>query len=595
LGINGTKNRGGMKMNNKIVSLLFVSIFLLVVPASLVQAQAQVPPGQTVGGVQQREREIEKEKELIEKIRKEKEEPEVSEEEIPEGEVSVGKEETVLVSKFKVVGATLLSREEIEEIVKPFEGKELSLKELQGVVDLITRAYREKGYVTSRAYLPPQTIGKDGIVEIRIVEGRRGEIDVQGNRYFSEYIIKKKITIPPGGPFNYNELRQNLIDINEHPDRNVRAVLKPGKEFGTTDVVLEVKDRLPIHASFSYDNFGSRYIGRDRYGVELRHNNLLGRDDTLSLNFQMAKEDMYYFGRARYLFPITNKLDLGFLASHTELDLGKEFKELDAEGKGTVYSLFLNQVLISEYDMDIRLNLAFDYKDIKNYLLDIESSRDDMRVVRLGLDCDFTDRFGRTLLLGEIDIGIPRIMGGLRAVDSRTSRTGAGGEFVKGIFNLYRLQPMPFDSNLLWRNQIQVSSYVLAASEEFQAGGPTNVRGYPPGEITGDSGYATTLEWSFPPYIIPKNWKVPSFSKSGSKLAIYDVVRGVIFYDWAVARLKSPLAGEKRTETLKSAGFGFRLNLVENLSASIDIAYPIHKESSDGDDFQTWIEVVKNF
>jgi hemolysin activation/secretion protein len=256
---------------------------------------------QKVGEIEKIEREIEKERLLREKIEKEKEEP-VIEEPVPEV-VPPAPAEKIFIKKINVKGATLLSQKEIEEIILPFENKELTLRQMQKVVNLITDAYRRQGYVTSRAYLPPQKI-KESILEIRVIEGITGEIDIKGNRYFRTSLLEKKITLKKGEVFNYNILREDLRRINEHPDRRCRAVLMAGKEPGTTDIILEVKDRFPVHIGFEWDNFGSRYIEKDRYRLTLTHNNLLGLDDILTVQYQLAEADTYRLYSLRYLFSL---------------------------------------------------------------------------------------------------------------------------------------------------------------------------------------------------------------------------------------------------------------------------------------------------
>lgn len=561
----------------KIVLLLLFSLIL----GNLIFAQK-------VGEVEKIEREIEKEKILRERIEKEKVLPEI-EEKKPEEIPPPVREERVFIKKINVFGFTLVSQKEIEGIIKLFENKELSLSELQKIADLITDIYRQKGYVTSRAYLPPQKI-EEGILEIRVLEGITGSLEIKGNRYFKTSLLKKKITLKKGEPFNYNILRKDLAKINEHPDRTARAVLMPGKEPGATDIVLEVKDRLPIHIGFDWDNFGSRYIEKDRYRVTLTHNNLLGWDDILTLQYQLAEADAYCLASLRYLLPITENLNLGFFMARTKLNLGREYEDLDARGKSRLYSIYLIQSLIEEENIDLSLNLGFDYKDIFNFQLGEETSRDRLRVAKMGLDLDLTDKLGRTLITNEIDFGIPNIIGGLKEKDIRASRPGSGGKFIKNVINLLRLQKMPFNSTLLWKNQFQFSPYILTAAEQFQIGGIANVRGYPPAEHVGDKGYATTLEWSFPVYFIPKDIKVPL-----SEAKLYDALRVVTFYDWANVDLRRPQAGEEKKETLSSFGFGLRFNLPEDFSLRLDLAWPLHKTPSDGRHFRPWIEISKEF
>ena len=78
--------------------------------------------------------------------------------------------EKILIKKISLIGVTLLSKEEINGIILPYENNELSLKEMQKCADLITEAYHQKGYITSRAYIPLQQF-EQGILEIRGIEG----------------------------------------------------------------------------------------------------------------------------------------------------------------------------------------------------------------------------------------------------------------------------------------------------------------------------------------------------------------------------------------------------------------------------------------
>lgn len=543
---------------------------------------------QKVGETEKIEREIEKEKLLRERIEKVKEKPEI-EEKLPTAAPAPKALEKIVIKKINVTGVTLISQNEIDSIIAPFENKELTLRELQEAADLITDAYRKQGYVTSRAYLPPQKIEKE-IVEIRVIEGVTGDVEIKGNRYFKTSLLRKKIALRKDQPFNYDILRKGLSSINEQSDRNAKAILMPGKEPGTTDVVLEVKDRLPIHLGFNYDNYGSRYIDENRFKTTLTHNNLLGWDDKLTLQYQLAEAENYVLTSSRYLLPATEGLEIGLFAARSYLQLGEVYEDLEARGKSELYSIYATQVLFEKENMNLSLNTAFDYKDIINFQLGDESSRDRLRVARVGLDLDLTDKFGRTLISNEFNYGIPKLMGGLEDVDTHASRSGAGGKFTKDNLTLVRLQRMPFNSTLLWKNQIQFTPYILTAAEQFQIGGITNVRGYPSAELVGDKGYSSTIEWSFPPYFIPRGIRVPF-----SKAKFYDALRLVPFYDWANTRLRRTQAGEEKNRTLRAVGCGLRFNLPEDFSLRADFAWSLDNEPSDNQRHHAWTEVSKSF
>ncbi|MCX5701491.1 MAG: hypothetical protein NTW64_00715, partial [Candidatus Omnitrophica bacterium] len=463
----------------KTAILLLVTSFILFLSFQLL--------AETVGQAQKAVTEIEKQKALREKIEKEKAKPVIEEQPALEEAPAVPGESKVMVKDITVIGVTLITQAEISKIIQPYQNKELAVREMQKVADLITDAYRKKGYITSRAYLPPQKI-ESGSLEIRVMEGITGEIYVKDNRHFKSALYRSKIRLTNGQPFNYESLRKGLSQINQLPDRSAKAVLTPGKAPGTTDVVLEVKERLPIHIGFDYDNYGSRYIDNDRVRTTLTHNNLLGFDDIFNFQYQLAEGENYRLLSLRYLFPLTESLKLGFFAADSKLDLQKELEASNARGKSRLYSIFLTQSLISKENISLALNLGFDYKDTFNFENNLETSRDRMRVAKSSLDLDLTDALGRTIINNEVSFGIPDIMAGLEEVDARSSRPGAGGEFFKDNLDILRLQKLPFNATLLWKNQFQFTSDILTASEQFQIGGIINVRGYPAAEVVGDRG-----------------------------------------------------------------------------------------------------------
>ena len=566
------------------ICLFTLCLFL----SSLTIAYAQVPPSQTAGGVEDRERDIEKEKRLektIEEKKKTKVEEESAQEVTP---VTAGKK--VAIKSITVEGVTLLSQQELDKVIAPYRDKELTLEEMQKVADLITNAYRAKGYATSRAYLPPQTI-KDGVLLIKVIEGKLGQVDIKGNRFFKTSLLKRKLELKPGGYFDYSALQNSLVFINDSPDRLAKAILVPGKEPGTTDVVLEVKDRFPMHVGFEYDNWGSRYIKKNRWSFLFDYNNALGLDDRLSFKLQKSESGLYGLKTGRYILPITNRLEFGAYYSRSDLKLGREFKPLDAHGKATVIGAFFNHALIATERLDLRCSFGFDHKDIYNYLLGSENSRDELRVFKQGVDVDITDKFGRSIILAELDIGVPDIMGGMPEKDEHASRPGAGGKFNKGVFNIFRLQPLPFSTALLIKNSGQFSGYRLVASEQFQIGGPTSVRGYPPGEFSGDKGWYSAAEWSMPLYFVPRGLRIP-FTED----KLYDTLRFVAFYDWATVHLNGSLFGDKKNRTLKGAGFGLRFNLRTYLSMRVELGYPLGPEPSDGSrHVRPWFEFTSKF
>jgi hemolysin activation/secretion protein len=572
-------------MKKTLLILLPILLTLLTESDSFAQ---QSRTSQELSGIE-RTRELEDQRRELEKeIKKKKVKPEI-EEKLPAEAAPALPSEKILIKTINVTGATLIPKKEIDPVVKQFENREIDLTEMQKAADLITDLYRKKGYITSRAYLPPQKI-ENGTFEIRVIEGKMGDLDIKGNYYFKSSLFKKKFNLKKNEPFNYYILTKILRKINQQPDRFAKAVLVPGQEPGATDVQLDVKDNLPIHASWDFDNYGSRYIYNNRYQFGARHNNLFGMGDMFDFKYMLSEGDAYQMIGGSYVLPVTDTFNLGFSTFWSKLHLGNDYKSLDIRGNSQIYSLFATQNIADEDNFTFNLNMGLDIKNIFNFQAGQQTSRDMMRPVKVGYDIDVTDPLGRTVMSNEVDIGMPGFMAGSKAKDSRASIVGSGGEFVKFIFNVFRLQPMPFESMILWKNQAQVSTKVLTATEQYQIGGVINVRGYPIAELVGDQGLSTTVEWSFPVYLIPKDLKVPFMQTK-----FYDAIRLVAFYDYGAVWLREPSAFAKKFEQLGDFGWGVRFNLPKNLFCKFEFAYPVTARSSDGKDQRVWMQISANF
>ncbi|MEI8012011.1 MAG: ShlB/FhaC/HecB family hemolysin secretion/activation protein, partial [Candidatus Omnitrophota bacterium] len=474
------------------------------------------------------------------------------------------------------------------------EGKRISLSEMQEVADKITALYRQKGFITSIAILPPQKI-QDGRLKINIIEGGIGAVRVEGNRYFQTSLIKRQILLNADDILDYTVLKNNLRSLNESRDRKIKMVMSPGQEPGTTELLLKVQDQLPIHVGVAYDNYGSRYLQKNQYQGTLTHNNLFGFDDMLTLSYQMADQNSTYDLRSvNYRVPIFNATQLGFFAAKTHLRLGRELEDYIVRGKTNIYSVYLNQSLLTHDNTSLMLNLGFDYKNITDFQLNEKTSGDYLRVAHMGLRWDHVDAGGRTIVNHEASQGLD-VFGALPKKTALNesplaSRLGSGGQFTKNVLDVLRLERMPLDSTLLLKAQVQVASHVLTATEEFQLGGMSNLRGYAAGEKAGDNGQTATAEFCFPLYIIPKDIKAPF-----SKAVIYDSFRLAMFYDWGHISHRSPLAGEEKSANLMDLGFGGRYNLPENFSMRLDVAWPLNNKFSDGDAAHYWIRISKEF
>lgn len=64
----------------------------------------------------------------------------------------------ITIKKFEVIGNTVFSQQEIDKLLAPYKKRSLDFAELFQVRAAITQLYVSRGYITSGALIPPQTI-----------------------------------------------------------------------------------------------------------------------------------------------------------------------------------------------------------------------------------------------------------------------------------------------------------------------------------------------------------------------------------------------------------------------------------------------------
>ena len=88
----------------------------------------------------------------------------------------------VYVNSIEVAPSEILSKEEIDKIVRPLIGRNVFIGDITDVVNQINNLYATKGFVTARAFLPEQTVS-NGHIYIDLIESKVGNITVKENKY----------------------------------------------------------------------------------------------------------------------------------------------------------------------------------------------------------------------------------------------------------------------------------------------------------------------------------------------------------------------------------------------------------------------------
>jgi len=490
----------------------------------------------------------------------------------------------IVVKGFRFEGNESIPSADLQTILAKYIDQPCDLEKLQEAADLLTQEYARRGLNFAKAYLPAQDI-TGGIVKIVLVEGRLGEIQVEGNRnYSSEFIRRFLKRAADGSVLTSKNLERGLLILNsEFTDLNVSAELKQGKEPGTVGVRALVKDSFPVHLRLFANNYGSEFVSRYRFGAQAEWTNAIIPGALLSAGGVFGeKPDHLAYGTGGYLVPVNaigTKVGVNF--SYGKSEVGKEFAELGIWNKMLTSGVFVTHPLIKSRTGSLSGELGFRYSDVKYYLLeDYLSSRDKIRLVYAEMRGDHVAWRGKSFASFNITQGLGSLLGGTKSDDPYASRIGADNKFTRLTLMFARQQPLNDTFALLGSLSGQWSSDSLLASEEWQVGGIDSVRGYAPGEAAGDHGYKGSLEFSAAP------------------LKTKEILRLSTFIDHGVAYRKRTLLGQSDSASLTGAGFGVssHIDFYVPIDIRMDIGWPISpRNNSLNEDPVLYFSVIVRF
>lgn len=85
-----------------------------------------------------------------------------------------------VISRVIIEGATKLSAEQIGDLTGPFEKRCVGVADISALLRTLTNLYVDQGFITSRAYVPPQDIASTRILRLTVVEGAVSDIYLNG-------------------------------------------------------------------------------------------------------------------------------------------------------------------------------------------------------------------------------------------------------------------------------------------------------------------------------------------------------------------------------------------------------------------------------
>ena len=478
------------------------------------------------------------------------------------------------LSAVTIDGATAIPAASFTGLYADRIGQTVSLAEAYGWADAITKAYREDGYVLSRAIVPAQKIS-GGSIHIAVVEGFIDQVTVQGDT--SPTLVAYGEKLRSSRPLKADDLERYLLLANELPGVTVRSVLEPSATVpGASNLTLVAAEK-PVDATFELDNRGTRYVGPWQGYTSVGFNDILGYNERTAFRYATTSDprELAYLELSETA-PIDDDGTSALVTlNRTRAAPGYTLADLGAHTTGEGILFGVKHEFIRQRSEDLTLGLNFDYRDgttlLKATPPDRAPSTDDkIRALRLNGTYDVADMWnGQNQATFELSHGLPILDASrfaTRFSPNNASRPYGDPEFTKLLVGLSRTTPIGGDFAVLVAMQGQTAfGSALLSGEQFGLGGGAFGRGYDPSEVTGDDGVAGKAELQWTPNLELGQLKYTQF------YAFYDVGEAV------TQHVRQDGSGQT-TGSLASTGVGVRLALFDNYTSNLELAKPLTRE-----------------
>ncbi len=530
------------------------------------QAQIVLPPSADPGVIQDRSRDTERR--IIESTEpRTPAVPSINQDALPRRAAPAGSENVrFLVKRVEFTSSEFIDAAKLRELAATLEGREVSLADVQKLVDQVNAIYRERNIATAQAILPPQEI-TSGVIQIRLVEGRLGKFSLTGNDTTREDFVLARIGQKSGDLADVEELGQGLLFFNRIQDTQIRAELKPGDKFGETDVQLIMLEPPKNDLRVFTDNSGSEATGLYRFGAIYQNRSLLGFRDNLGLTATGAQGHRGVSGT--YTFPVDaygTRLGLSLAKDRTHIIDGP-FEPLNITGDSVAGSAQLRHPLSFSNTHQVDGLFALKRRRTQSWIDGQLFQSTYISNLAAGLEGQWWDK--DTMWNGSIEWS----RGEAKLINDVVSKSFG---VWKGTAR--RTQEFSGGLSVLTSASFQYTrDQNLTSSEQILIGGEGSVRGYHSGLFSGDKGVTATAEVHFP-------FGKPT--ESGSR------IEGFMFVDYGAVQPFRPVGSTRSRDTLASTGVGVNFNISPTYQGRVTFAKPLRDRIQETRDYFVMFQLV---
>jgi hemolysin activation/secretion protein len=467
----------------------------------------------------------------------------------PEGEGLPG-DTRVLVREVRIIGNTVIEPAALEAIVADYEGRELAFTDLARLRDAVTRAYVDRGFVTSGAILPDQTI-RGGVLELRVVEGTLEDIEIETDGRFREHYFRSRLAREQGRPVNVFELEKKLQLLQRDPRlERVKAKILPTEKRGVSILSLSVEEAPRYRVGAEFNNTRNPTIGSLGGQISASIENTLGIGDAIHARYEVSEGlDQVEILASVPLTRYDTLLTFRYQGSWADV-IDDDFNVLDIDSKSESFGFELRQPLFRDLSTSVEVFARAERRSAESRLgllgigLPVPGAADgktDVSVLRLGFEVLHTTRNQVLSVRTVASWGIGALGSTVNYDDAPDSR------FLAGLIQLQWARRLPwFGAELVARYDMQITADPLLTLEQFAIGGRYTVRGYRENQLVRDNGLIGSAEI-----------RVPIYARAQPRFRIDLIPFFDVGHSWNEDR---PEFGQK---TLVSAGLGARAFVTE--------------------------------
>ena len=470
---------------------------------------------------------------------------------------------TVQVQRFEVQGNTLLAADAVQARVDEFKGT-ATLQRLRDAAAAVQELYRRAGYGGVVAFLPEQNMA-DGVVRIRVVEGKLTRVDVAENKQYSVANIRASLpTLVTGATPQVRRIDAEIQLANENPAKTVQVLLQPGDSAGTIAAKITVAEQPVQRFTARVDNTGGERTGRWRAALGWMHANVADKDHVFAVELQTAPEDTQAVAvlGLSYRAPLYGQaMAIDAYGAYSDVDagsVGTQAGDLAFSGQGYIVGTRLNVYLPRWFNVDQRLIAGLEWREYLNNCSiaglpqgACGAAGESVSVQPLSLS--YTAQTVSEVRAG-FSMGLHHNLafGGKHGqqADFDAVRPNSQRRYTLLRASAQLAVPVAEWGVLAARVQGQYSPKPLVPGELFGIGGAQNVRGFEERELGGDSGLQLSLE-AVSPSLGDSLFKQPGLD-----------LRALLFADAAYISNQQgdPCLLDSSNCRMGSLGLGLRLN-----------------------------------